>query len=255
VTATPPPENAPQKTSEEALGLCPQQPLAPDLERSAKQPEAPTEHPAKHPAKYPAGHPTGYPAAHPTNQAARLAPAVAVPLPSGPPAFFPQAALARHIPWPQEALLAPLNPAPGVLEYRIQSVLHTGLGTGPGAPLPCVRLAYALWYLPPDQGEGLLRLALKAATLVLAVDFKLAERNLELPAVLAARCFTGLAACCRPRPAYSEQEKAATQASATPQNFLRHGGIEGLASRAGAVVLQRRTLLGGAAALLHLAGA
>ena len=159
------------------------------------------------------------------------------------PTGFPQAALARLTPWPSTALQAPLNPAPALLR------------ASPGAPLPCVRLAYALWCLPPNQGEALLRLALKAATLVLAVDFKLAERNLELPAVLAARCFTGLAACCRPRPAYSEQEKAATQASATPQNFLRHGGIEGLALRAGAVVLQRRTLLGGAAALLHLAGA
>lgn len=158
--------------------------------------------------------------------------------PSLRPAFFLQTVLTRRTPWPPEARLAPLNPDPGMLMDAT------------GAPLPCVRLAYVLSSLPPDQGEALLRLALKTTTQVLAVDFKLAERNLELPAVLGARCLAGLATLCRKR---REPRKAAGANAAHP-DFLRHGGIEGLALRAGAVVLERRTLLGGAAALLRLAG-
>lgn len=118
-----------------------------------------------------------------------------------------------------------------------------------GTPLPCVRLAYVLSSLPTPQAEALLRLALDAASLVLAVDFKLAERNLELPAVLGARCIAGLGTLCGKRRGNRE-----TDGDATPANFLRHGGIEGLARQVGAVVLERRTLLGGAAALLRLAG-
>ena len=61
-------------------------------------------------------------------------------------------------------------------------------GAARSTPLPCVRLGFALWYLPADQALTLLRLALEAAELLLVADFKLAERNLELPATLAARC-------------------------------------------------------------------
>ena len=43
-----------------------------------------------------------------------------------------------------------------------------------GEPLPCVRLAYAFFYLPTAQAAALLRLSLDAANQVLAVDFKLA---------------------------------------------------------------------------------
>ena len=91
------------------------------------------------------------------------------------PAFFPQAALARRVPWPDAYAHAPLNP-------DVQT-----LRSASPASMACVRMAFALFYLPAAQAEALLRLALESAEVVLAADFKLAERNLELPATLAAR--------------------------------------------------------------------
>lgn len=148
------------------------------------------------------------------------------------PVLFPQAALTGRVPWPTQAQNAPLNPPPQVLAKMAV------------APLPCVRLGYALFYLPEETGEALLRLALSAAQLVLAADFKLAERNLELPATLAAHGLAGLARL--------TEHLRRSEPGFAGHGFLRHGGLEGLAHRAGAKVLERRTLLGGAAVLLHL---
>ena len=146
------------------------------------------------------------------------------------PPFFPQAALARRVPWPQQFAHAPLNP--GMAELA---------GAARSTQLPCVRLGFALWYLPADQALPLLRLALEAAELVLVAEFKLAERNLELPATLAAR---GLMALTKTRRAKAE--------SADQTNFLQKGGIEGLVHQCKAVVHERRPIFAGAAALLHL---
>ena len=144
------------------------------------------------------------------------------------PALFPQATLAQRVPWPQQHASAPLNPGMAMLAKAASS-----------AHLPCVRLGFALWYLPADQALALLRLALEAAELVLVADFKLAERNLELPATLAARCLMALA-------------KAHKTKGTTPTTFMQRGGIEGLVHQCKAVVHERRPIFAGAAALLYL---
>ncbi|WP_411330405.1 hypothetical protein [Desulfovibrio desulfuricans] len=146
------------------------------------------------------------------------------------PAFFPQAALARRVPWPDAYAHAPLNP--DVLTLRSASL----------APLACVRMAFALFYLPAAQAEALLRLALESAEVVLAADFKLAERNLELPATLVGR---GLMALAKAR-------KTAAADGALQTSFIQRGGIEGLVHQCNALVHERRPIFAGAAALLHL---
>ena len=144
------------------------------------------------------------------------------------PPFFPQAALAHRVPWPQQLAHAPLNPGMAALAIAARST-----------QLPCVRLGFALWYLPADQAQTLLRLALEAAELLLVADFKLAERNLELPATLAARCLMALANVHKTK-------------GETPTNVMQRGGIEGLVRQSGALVCERRPVFAGAAALLHL---
>ncbi len=144
------------------------------------------------------------------------------------PPFFPQAALVRRVPWPQQFAHAPLNLGMAELASAARST-----------PLPCLRIGFALWYLPSQQAQPLLRLALEAAELVLVADFKLAERNLELPATLAARCLMALT-------------KAHKAKGATPTNFMQGGGIEALVHQCKAVVHERRPIFAGAAALLHL---
>lgn len=146
------------------------------------------------------------------------------------PALFPQATLAQRVPWPQQHTSAPLNPGMAMLADAASS-----------AHLPCVRLGFALWYLHSDQAQSLLRLALEAAQLVLVADFKLAERNLELPATIAA---WGLMALTKPR-------KTAA-GGATQTDFMQTGGIEGLVHLSKALVHERRPIFAGAAALLHL---
>lgn len=153
------------------------------------------------------------------------------PLPPCPP-FFPQAALARRVRWPDACAHAPLNP-------DVQSLRAACNASQACAPLPCVRLAFALFYLSEDQAQTLLRMALEAAQLVLVADFKLAERNLELPAGLAAHGLMALAgAHCRGR--------------AARKSFMQRGGIEGLVHQSNALVLKRRPIFAGAAALLYL---
>ncbi|MFT3958373.1 MAG: hypothetical protein QM665_04615 [Desulfovibrio sp.] len=143
------------------------------------------------------------------------------------PALFPQAALARRVPWPDACALAPLNP-------DVQT-----LRTASHAPLACIRMAFTLFYLSAAQAEALLRLALESAQLVLVADFKLAERKPELPAGLAAHGLMALAgAHCRGR--------------AARKSFMQSGGIEGLVHRSNALVLKRRPIFTGAAALLHV---
>ena len=150
------------------------------------------------------------------------------------PVFFPQAALARRAPWPQMYASTPLNPG-----------MHELVGAARCTPLPCVRLGFALWYLPDDQAQALLRLALEASHLVLVADFKLAERNLELPATLAARGLMALAKA-RKTTAGNKADGAAHKV------FMQKGGIEGLVYRGGTLVHERRPIFAGAATLLHL---
>ena len=150
------------------------------------------------------------------------------------PAHFWQALFARRVPWPEAYARAPLNPD----QQRLCAASNP---SARAAALPCVRLAFALWHLPEDQAQALLRLALQSAETLLVADFKLAERNLELPATLGAR---GLMALTKPRRAKAE--------SADQTNFMQKGGIEGLVHQCKAVVHERRPIFAGAAALLHL---
>ena len=150
------------------------------------------------------------------------------------PVFFPQAALARRVPWPQQYAHAPLNP--GMAELA---------GAARSTPLPCVRLGFALWYLPAEHAQSLLRLALEAAEIVQVADFKLAERNLELPATLAALVLMALT---KPRRAAGADRTKGIP----PTNFMQRGGIEGLVCQGKALVHERRPIFAGAAALLHL---
>ena len=83
------------------------------------------------------------------------------------------------------------------------------------------------------------------AELVLVAEFKLAERNLELPATLAAR---GLMALTKPRRATGANKTD----GAALTDFMQKGGIEGLVHQCNAVVHERRPIFAGAAALLHL---
>ena len=153
------------------------------------------------------------------------------------PIFFPQAALARRVPWPQQFAHAPLNP--GMAELA---------GAARNTPLPCVRLGFALWYLPADHAQTLLRLALEAAEIVLVADFKLAERNLELPATLAAQVLMALTKL--RRAAGADRTQGANRAAHT--DFMQRGGIEGLVCQGKTLVHERRPIFAGAAALLHL---
>ena len=162
------------------------------------------------------------------------------------PAFFPQAALARWVPWARQYANAPLNP--GLNDLRAIEAATGGQTASPAnaAPRPCVRLAFALWYLPADQAQTLLHLALEAASMVLVADFKLAERNLELPASLAAQGLMKLTA----RGARGSTMAGANCAAHT--DFMQRGGIEGLVYQSKALVHGRRPIFAGAAALLHL---
>ncbi|MDD4701214.1 MAG: hypothetical protein PHI96_03240 [Desulfovibrio sp.] len=137
------------------------------------------------------------------------------------PRFFPYATLASRIPWPVAARLAPLNVVPESLRSMVDS------------PAALIRLAYRLFYLPLVQGEALLNLAAAAARDVLIVDFKCAERNLELPSAWLAACLRG-----------------ARQAQSSP--FMRAGGLEGMVHRLQFTVSDRCTLLGGAAVMLRI---
>lgn len=136
------------------------------------------------------------------------------------PRFFPYNTLASRIPWPDDAHSAPLNVALAPLRQMVDS------------PVPLMRLAYRLFYLSRPQGEALLSLATAAARDVVVVDFKCAERNLELPCALLAACLRG------------------GHAHASP--FMRAGGLEGLVYRLGLTVSDRQNFLGGAAVMLRI---
>ena len=157
---------------------------------------------------------------------ARLA-ALLADFPARPLAFPPLKMAAACVPWPVDARRTRLNPPPGTLRFL---AVHR---------MPLIRLAFTLFYMPPATGAAYLHLALLAAREVVVADFKPAERNLEMPACLLARCLPGL-----------------WPWNAVSGAFLRNGGAEGLAAkvgeRAGAQVTERRVLLGGAAVLLRL---
>lgn len=153
-------------------------------------------------------------------------------LPAHAPAFNPQhqvprppllssKLLVRMVPWPADAGRAPLNVGQEALWHMAAD------------PLSLVRMAYGLFYLPGLVAEDLLRLTVSAAHEALVVDFKCAERNLELPAVGLVSFLPGL--------------RCAARAA-----FMKTGGLEGLVFRMGLPVIERRTLLAGAAVMLRL---
>ena len=142
------------------------------------------------------------------------------PLAARPP-FFSSSLLARMVTWPADAGRAPLNVAQEAL-WRMAA-----------APVSLVRMAYGLFYLPAATAEDLLRLTVTAADEALIVDFKCAERNLELPAVGLMNFLPGVRCAAR-------------------REFMKTGGLEGLVFRMGLHVIERRTLLAGAAVMLRV---
>ena len=147
------------------------------------------------------------------------------------PPRFPRNFLAARVPWPKAALdmptSGPLNPSKAWLQAAV-----------PGSAA-YIRLAFALWYLPLDEGAALLNLAARTGREVLAADFK----PLELPACLLARALLGFWPDLWP----------SRRGGAAFASFLKQGGLEGCVQRAGLRVSERRPLLGGAAVLLRLA--
>ncbi|ATD81358.1 MULTISPECIES: hypothetical protein [Desulfovibrio] len=137
------------------------------------------------------------------------------------PPFLSGKLLARMTPWPVDSINAPLNASPEALWHMT------------GAPVSLVRMAYELFCRPPSAAEDLLRLASSAADEVLVVDFKCAERNLELPAVALVNFLPDLRRVARTA-------------------FLKTGGLEGLVFRTGLKIVERRTVLAGAAVMLRL---
>jgi SAM-dependent methyltransferase len=98
-----------------------------------------------------------------------------------------------------------------------------------------VVLSLALHEMPEAAGNAALAEALRVAPRVLLADYRLAERNLDLPAAL----FVHL-----------PERLAGAEHYRNFRGFMARGGVEGLAHRAGLTVIRRERLLGGAGALL-----
>lgn len=98
-----------------------------------------------------------------------------------------------------------------------------------------VVLSLALHEMPESTGNAALAEALRVAPRVLLADYRLAERNLDLPAAL----FVHL-----------PERLAGGEHYRNFRGFMARGGVEGLAQRAGLAVIRRERLLGGAGALL-----
>ena len=150
------------------------------------------------------------------------------------PPRFPRNFLAARVPWPKAALdmptSGPLNPSKAWLQAAV-----------PGSAA-YIRLAFALWYLPLDEGAAQLNLAARTGRDVLAADFNPPERHPELPACLLARALLGFWPDLWP----------SRRGGAAFASFLKQGGLEGCVQRAGLRVSERRPLLGGGAVLLRL---
>lgn len=98
-----------------------------------------------------------------------------------------------------------------------------------------VVLSLALHEMPEATGNAALADALRVAPRVLLADYRLAERNLDLPAAL----FVHL-----------PERLAGAEHYRNFRGFMARGGVEGLAQRAGLSVIRRERLFGGAGALL-----
>ncbi len=98
-----------------------------------------------------------------------------------------------------------------------------------------VVLSLALHEMPEATGNAALAEALRVAPRVLLADYRLAERNLDLPAAL----FVHL-----------PERLAGAEHYRNFRGFMARGGVEGLAHRAGLTVIRRERLFGGAGALL-----
>lgn len=131
--------------------------------------------------------------------------------------------LAARVPWPASAVAA--SPPPAHLPHL------------PVGSLPALRLAYALSALPLVEAHALARACALACRDLWLADFVPAERNLGLPAACLARLLPGL------RPLGRD--------SVHGRRWLARGGLEGCLHEAGLQAVSRRTLLAGAALLVH----
>ncbi|HJA79815.1 hypothetical protein [uncultured Desulfovibrio sp.] len=131
--------------------------------------------------------------------------------------------LAARVPWPVRAAAAPQPP------------VH--LPDLPVGSLPALRLAYTLSALPLAEARALARACALACCDLWLADFVPAERNLGLPAACLARLLPGL--------------RPLGRGSVHGRRWLARGGLEGCLHEAGLQALSRRTLLAGAALLVH----
>lgn len=144
-------------------------------------------------------------------------------LPGAPlPADAVRRVLAARVPWPGRTVALP--------PLARLSDLPVGV-------LPVLRLAYVLSDLPFAGACALARACALACRDLWLADFVPAERNLGLPAACLARLLPGL----RPW----------GRASVSGRRWLARGGLEGCLYAAGLQALSRRTLLAGAALLVH----
>lgn len=140
-----------------------------------------------------------------------------------PPADPVRRFLAARIPWPARAAVA--SPPPAHLPDL------------PVGSLPALRLAYVLSTLPLAEAHALARACALACRDLWLADFIPAERNLGLPAACLARLLPGL--------------RPGGRASVNGRRWLARGGLEGCLYETGLQAISRRTLLAGAALLVH----
>lgn len=105
----------------------------------------------------------------------------------------------------------------------------------PDNAFDAVVLSLALHEMPEPAANAALAEALRVAPRVLLADYRLAERNMDLPAAL----FVHL-----------PEWLAGVEHYRNFRGFMARGGVEGLAHRAGLSVIRRERLFGGAGALL-----
>ena len=105
----------------------------------------------------------------------------------------------------------------------------------PDNAFDAVVLSLALHEMPEAVGNAALAEALRVAPRVLLADYRLAERNLDLPATLLV---------------HLPERLAGAEHYRNFRGFMARGGVEGLAHRAGLTVIRRERLFGGAGALL-----
>lgn len=133
------------------------------------------------------------------------------------------------------------------LSAAMLEAAHGTEGSGDVARARCVALPFrdatfdlamvslALHEMPPDMADGVVQEAFRVAPLLLLADYRMAERNIDVPATL----FMHL-----------PERIAGGEHYRNFRLFMRRGGVEGLVARHGLQVVRRERLWAGAGALV-----